>query len=49
MFLVYPFQFARASGNGTTPEVEQSILENGTIKGVGNVTSLGTRTNTDLR
>lgn len=35
-----------STGNGTTPEVEQSILENGTIKGVGNVTSLGTWTNT---
>jgi hypothetical protein len=35
-----------STGDGTTPEVEQSILENGTIKGVGNVTSLGTWTNT---
>ncbi len=28
------------------PQIEGSILENGTIKGVGNVTSLGTWTNT---
>jgi hypothetical protein len=35
-----------STGNGTTPQIEVSVIENGTIKGVGNVTSLGTWTNT---
>jgi hypothetical protein len=35
-----------STGNGTTPQIEISVIENGTIKGVGNVTSLGTWTNT---
>ena len=35
-----------STGNGTTPQIEVSVIENGTIKGVGNVTNLGTWTNT---
>jgi hypothetical protein len=35
-----------STGNGTTPQIEVSVIENGTMKGVGNVTSLGTWTNT---
>jgi hypothetical protein len=35
-----------STGNGITPQIEQSIIESGTIKGVGNVTSVGTWTNT---
>ncbi len=34
------------AANGTPPKIEQSIIENGALKGVGNVTSLGTWTNT---
>ena len=34
------------STNGGSPQIEQSIIENGTIKGVGNVTNLQTWTNT---
>ena len=34
-----------STGNGTT-QIEVSVIENRTIKGVGNVTSLGTWTNT---
>jgi hypothetical protein len=35
-----------STGNGNTPQIEVSVIENGTIKGVGNVTNLGTWTNT---
>jgi hypothetical protein len=35
-----------SSTNGGSPQIEQSIIENGTIKGVGNVTNLQTWTNT---
>ena len=32
--------------NGTPPKIEQSIIENGALKGVGNVTNIETWTNT---
>jgi hypothetical protein len=35
-----------STGNGTTPKIEHSVMENGTIKGVGNVTDLQTWTDT---
>lgn len=35
-----------STGNGITPQIETSSIENGTIKGVGNVTNLQTWTDT---
>ena len=35
-----------STGNGITPQIETSLIENATIKGVGNVTNVETWTNT---
>ena len=43
--LIKPERIVR-TGNGIIPQIEMSSIENGTIKGVGNVTNIATWTNT---